>query len=193
MPRGTVLQKQHSSKLWCHLFRVVAPPGRKNIPVPGGAAQWGLSTICVRPSPVLHSLSPTLECVSPVSGRLCVEIATARRHGASVARGPPGETCLSAMGDQVDVGLVHLIGLQHREEHLVRVIGSGFSGNQPDPLGDPFDVAVHRHQRRAEREEQHDRCGLPADPWNGRHPCPGLEGFEPIKEIERVIAVPLPQ
>jgi hypothetical protein len=52
--------------------------------------------------------------------------------------------------DEVDVGLEHLVGLEHPEEELVGVVGGGLRSDQPDPAGDAFDVPIDRHQRQTE-------------------------------------------
>ena len=61
-------------------------------------------------------------------------------------------------------------------------------GMQPDPLRDPLDVAVDRHQRRAEAEQQHDRGGLLADAVDRGQPVARLEGGQVAEELERVVA-----
>ena len=40
------------------------------------------------------------------------------------------------------------------------VVGGGLRPDQPDPVADPLDVAVDRHERRPEAEQEEDRGGL---------------------------------
>ena len=63
-----------------------------------------------------------------------------------------------------------------------------FGGEQPDPPHDPLDVAVDRHQRLPEREQQQDRGGLLADAVDLRQPVARLEGGHVAEELERVVA-----
>jgi hypothetical protein len=51
------------------------------------------------------------------------------------------------MGDQVHVGLVHLVRLEQGEEDLVSVVGRRPRSDEPDPTADPLDVAIDRHER----------------------------------------------
>ena len=56
----------------------------------------------------------------------------------------------SAVLDEVDVGLEHLVGLEHPEEQLVGVVGGGLRSDQADPPGDALHVPIDRHQRQTE-------------------------------------------
>ena len=57
------------------------------------------------------------------SRRLRVHVTATRPNRAPSALGTLGMTDPPAMLDQVDVGLVHLVGFEHAEEQVVGVVG----------------------------------------------------------------------
>jgi len=59
------------------------------------------------------------------------------------------------MGYELDVTLVHLVGLEQFEEGIVGKGEVSLGRHQPDALGHAFHMSVDRHERHPEREEQH--------------------------------------
>src|SRR3954447_25448341 len=78
---------------------------------------------------------------APLSGRLRVHVPAAGGDRTAAACRPLGVARSAPVRDQVDVRLVHLVGLEHRQEHLVRLVGRGFRRDQADSLRDALDVA----------------------------------------------------
>ena len=116
---------------------------------------------------------------------------TNRQRGAQragVVVGALGVADLAAVLDEVDVGLVHLVRLEHAQEEVVGVVGGGLGADEPDPARDPLDVPVDRHERQAEREQQQHRGGLLADAVDGGQPVARLERGHVAEELERVVA-----
>ena len=59
---------------------------------------------------------------------------------------------LAAVLDQGDVGLLHLVGLEHAQEQVVGPVGGDPGADEADAVGDPLDVPIDRHQRQPERK-----------------------------------------
>ena len=71
--------------------------------------------------------------------------------------GPLCVTGLAAVGDQVDVRLVHVVGRQLILNHVVHLLGIGdLRRDQANAHRHSLDVPIDRHERHAEREQQHD-------------------------------------
>jgi hypothetical protein len=69
--------------------------------------------------------------------------------------GPLRMARLAAVGDQVDVRLVDVVGSELRLEHVVRLFGRDFARDEADAHRHPLDVPIDGHERHAEREQQH--------------------------------------
>ena len=74
----------------------------------------------------------------------------------------------AAVMDEVDVGLVHAVRLDEREEVVVGVVRTRGCGQQPDPSGNALDVPIDRHERHVEGEEQQHGRRLLADAGDAR-------------------------
>src|ERR1035437_2345666 len=86
------------------------------------------------------------------------------------------------------MGFVHLVGAQHCQVVVVGLVRVRLRRDQANALAYPMDMAVDRHERRAEAEEQDDRGGLLADARDRAEPVAGIQRRLAAEELQRVAA-----
>ena len=132
----------------------------------------------------------SVRCVSPTpSGRLRVDEAAALAERAGVVSGRLGVADLATVLDQVDVRLVHLVGLeQRRGTGRARPPAVAFGGRRPTRCITRSTWRSIGSSGAPKQNSSSDRGGLLADPVDLGQPVAGLERRHLAEELEGVVA-----
>ena len=84
--------------------------------------------------------------------------------------------------------LVHPARLHKVQPRIMSKGEARLGWEESDSLADALNVCIHWHQRDAEAEEHHDRCGLRADARDCREPVARIKWFHLFQEGEVVVA-----
>ena len=155
----------------------------------GGYRIGPCDPLCRGPAKFVDWRARLATCQERSSGRLRVDVAAARsRRGSARVPGFWAWQILRPCWMRLTCASYIWSGSKHAEEQVVRQVDRRLRRQQADPLRDPLDVPVDRHERHAEAEQQHDRGRLLADPVDARQPRARVERRHLRQELQRVVA-----